>query len=576
MRQSLHTKRKEWGGRASPIFFMSNQNFNFDDAFNFGTEIENNAENTAGSAAEPVTVPEAQGGSSFDFDELFDSFKEAEVDTVASATVVPTNVSTSKKEKTLRLEGVKAIVMGGGKKVTVKEGMFAKKSATISEVVSVYLENAKIEAPAEAYTAASNGAEIRIAYNVNNVLSDTDTLPANIITYRFVSPEGSLDFLGDVTAKIIRDALTGVLAKYADPLYRFVVCSENRIVPIPVVEPFVLPFTEKLTVSVNDKDVTLSFEPAKKEPGKTEPKEGDEDEEGSEEPAETGTEELSSEVIAAALRKEVKDAYLDVAKTADGTLLVLPRLTSGLTSVAAAKAEAKKPVDEMAIKRPLTPNLKIYWGWGSIELATHPKCAGKKAISGKEALEILKAEQPVVFGKITKMTWYEKEECWYPGYPSSTKGAETPLFRVSGTNVMRLVPRVPLDLVTAAFERFKEEEKNTGNESAAAMLFDTRTKTWRLSFPTQAATPIRVTCNFWEEAELPYEFVGVQMHCHPNMTISFSSTDDEDEVYDGVLYGVLRRSDAGDGLYAFDVRIRQGDNFLYVPANLFFEMPERI
>lgn len=551
---------------------MSNQNdFNFDDAFGFAE----NTENTAEAVAETVTETKPESGSAFDFDELFGSFKEAEVETVASATVVPTNVSTSKKEKTIRLDGIKAIVMAGGKKVTVKEGMFAKKTATIPEVVSVYLDNAKINAPVEAYTAAQSGSEIRIAYT-ENILAETDTLPASIIAYRFVAAEGSLDFNGEVTDARLREALTGILAKYADPLYRFALCSEDRIVPVPVATPFVLPYADILAVDVGDKTVFVKFEATKKEKANEEKKEDDGEDDGEddapEESEKSGSEELSSEAIAVALRKEVKDNFLDVAKKADGTLVAVPRLTSGLTTVASANA-AKKPVDEMAIKRPLTPNLKIYWGWGSIELATHPKCAGKKSISGKEALDILKAEQPVVFGKITKMTWYEKEECWYPGYPSSTKGAATPLFRVAGTCVTRLVPRVPAELVVKAFDRFKEEENKTGNEYAAAMLFDTRTQTWRLSFPTQEATPVRVTCNFWEEANLPYEYVGVQMHCHPNMTISFSSVDDEDEVYDGVVYGVLRQT--GDGSHAFDVRIRQGDTFLYVPANLFFEMPER-
>ena len=551
---------------------MSNQNFNFDDAFGFA-----DMDNTAEAVAETATETKEQSGSSFDFDELFDSFKEAEVEAVASTPVVPTNVSTSKKEKTIRLDGIKAIVMACGKKVTVKDGMFAKKTATISEVVSVYLDNVNINAPAEAYTAAQSGNEIRIAYNVNNVLSDTDALPASIIAYRFVAPEGTLDFNGEVTNAKLRESLSGVLAKYADPLYKFVVCSEDRIVPIPVADAFVLPFSEKLTVLVGDKEVELSFQTASKDSVKAKPKDteddSDDEADASEEAEDTGSEELSSEAIAVALRKETKDNYLDVAKTADGVLIALPRLTSGLTAVTAS-ASAKKPVDEMSIKRPLTPNLKIYWGWGSIDLAKHPKCAGKRSISGKEALEILKAEQPVVFGKITKMTWYEKEECWYPGYPSSTKGAATPLFRVDGTRVTRLVPRVPVGLVTAAFERFMEEESKTGNETAAALLFDTRTQAWRLSFPTQEATPVRVTCNFWEQAELPYEFVGVQMHCHPNMTMSFSSIDDEDEVYDGVVYGVLRKEN--DEAHAFDVRIRQGDKFLYIPASLFFEMPEQI
>ncbi|MBO6064777.1 MAG: hypothetical protein J6P36_00005, partial [Lachnospiraceae bacterium] len=90
---------------------MSNQNdFNFDDAFGFAE----NTENTAEAVAETVTETKPESGSAFDFDELFGSFKEAEVETVASATVVPTNVSTSKKEKTIRLDGIKAIVMAGG------------------------------------------------------------------------------------------------------------------------------------------------------------------------------------------------------------------------------------------------------------------------------------------------------------------------------------------------------------------------------------------------------------------------------------------------------------------------------
>ena len=179
---------------------MSNQNdFNFDDAFGFAE----NTENTAEAVAETVTETKPESGSAFDFDELFGSFKEAEVETVASATVVPTNVSTSKKEKTIRLDGIKAIVMAGGKKVTVKEGMFAKKTATIPEVVSVYLDNAKINAPVEAYTAAQSGSEIRIAYT-ENILAETDTLPASIIAYRFVAAEGSLDFNGEVTDARLR------------------------------------------------------------------------------------------------------------------------------------------------------------------------------------------------------------------------------------------------------------------------------------------------------------------------------------------------------------------------------------
>lgn len=510
-----------------------------------------------------------------DFDSFFEDMKNADIQvkdsapkaTPTKAQVKPTEVKTGKKKPGLNIDGVKTVVMAGEKKVSVKEGMFDKKTASAEEVVKVYLEAAGIKAPAGAFTAMANGkTEIRIAYNKDGALSDGSTVPVTFMGFRVRTPEGDVDFFKDATDATIREAVAGKYPKYAEPLYRFVDCGEATFYPIPVATEFVLPFSEKLSVKVGDKDVELTFEAKKAEPNKA--AEDDEEENDEEAVDNGGTEELSSETIAAALRKAVKDDFFDVAKTADGTILAVPRVVKPLPV-----GGAKTPyVSESDKKRPITPELRIEWGYGHLDLFGIPETEGMTEISEKEALSILKKRNPI-YKEITGMKWFEDKQFWFPNYPSSTKGAETPLFAVTETETGCLFcapKRIPKSLISEVARHFFEEMRETGNESAAALIYNKNDGTWRVSYPTiLEASPVSVVCNYWEDVNVANgEVVGVQMHSHPNMSISFSSIDDRDEIYEGVLYAVFRKEDNFKDRYIFDARFRQDGKFQMFPLDL--------
>lgn len=112
--------------------------------------------------------------------------------------------------------------------------------------------------------------------------------------------------------------------------------------------------------------------------------------------------------------------------------------------------------------------------------------------------------------------------------------------------------------------------RETGNESAAALIYNKNDGTWRVSYPTiLEASPVSVVCNYWEDVNVANgEVVGVQMHSHPNMSISFSSIDDRDEIYEGVLYAVFRKEDNFKDRYIFDARFRQDGKFQMFPLDL--------
>lgn len=509
---------------------------------------------------------------SISFDDFFADFQEAEVSATepvtVTATVKKTNVSSTKKTKTVKVDGMKKIILVGGKNVTIKDGAFAKKNVPYAEVAAYYLDAAKLELPAEMFKAsASTSGIIHLAYNEEMCIADGAVLPMSFVGYKFVAPEGEQDFMTDVTDEVIRKELVGELTKYKDEAYRYLEISESRLVPVPVVKDFSIPFSESVVVKTFGDDVKLAFTSTKKVKAATEDDEAEENDEAAETEEK---EELTSRQIAKALGKELKDMAVAVGKTQDGVLFAIPLLQPLSNSIPSSYAQSKPKVEKYKI----TPELKIYFGYGEINLFGHPKLAGKTEITEAEALDILKAERPE-FGPVSAMTWYKEQQFWFPNYPSSRKGAATPLFSVEGDSVTRLVPRVPGDLLLQVLGRFLAEEKTSGNEVAAAFLYNTQTNSWRVSFPSQEATPVSVSvADFNEEAQLPFEFAAIQMHSHPNMSISFSWIDDRDEVSEGLIYAVCRCGKDGERAHEIDVRVRHDDQFLTVPASFFFEVPE--
>lgn len=499
------------------------------------------------------------------FDDFFGAFGAFETAAPATATATATATTVKapssdgkKKAKAIKVEGMTKMVMPSVKEVKIEKDTFSKKTASVGEVVSEFVKRAKLDIPPEVLTATSStSGVITICYNEESVLSEAAVLPSTFIGYQFVAEEGSQDFRGELTDSLIREGLSGNLVKYKDPVYRFVAFGDSQIFPVPVAGEFEIPFTDKVTVSTKRKgDVVLSFAATVKAKDTEADDEDDEDDESAV---------LTSGQIAKELGKVLKESCVTVGKLEDGTLIAIPTLRAPSVTTSAKAPEEKKI--------PITPDLRIYFGYGELPLFGHPALEGKTEITEKEALEILKSTPGrAEFKDITSMIWFESEHYWWPNYPSSRKGSGTPLFSVDKTEVTRNVPLIPKCLVEEILENFREEERTTGNESAAALLFDTRTKTWRASYPTQYATPVSVECNYGEEVEIPYEFVGVQLHSHPNMTISFSSIDDRDERSEGTIYGVFKHRNADSKeLDQLCVRIRHEGEFLYVPVSLFFE-----
>ena len=498
---------------------------------------------------------------------------------VAIAKAKPATAETTKKEKkeTVKVDGLKAFYYGD-RTVNIPAGTFSKKTVPVTEACEAFVSLASLSVPAKAFTAKSNAGGILVGYT-KDVISKGDVLPNSVIGYRIFTPDGTKDILGEVTDALIREALAAdpALAKYADEAFGYVV-DGDVLIAVPVPTEFKVPYTDKITVVWDGKDVSVPITKkddvkSAKKPESTEDDEAEDDEDEDDGAADDG-EQVSSYDICTAFGKLVKKVgCFELAKMADGTILAVPSVTSPTV------AKPEPAVAERDKKRPITPDLKIYWISGELSLYNlepegedKPGTVGMTEISEAEALKILQARFPY-YRTISHMHWFEDEHYWFPDYPSSTKGGVTPLFSVTEDNLATwLVPKIPGKLLAHVVTAFAYTEATSGNEQAAAFLFDTRTKTWRVSIPTQTATPASVTCNYAEDAEIPYEVVGVQMHSHPNMRISFSSVDDRDELSEGTLYCVMRCTEKKGG-HTIDCRIRHNGQFLMVPLDWAFELP---
>lgn len=483
------------------------------------------------------------------------------------------------KKTMIRVSGAKEFVFGN-KTTPISDGTFAKANVSEDDVCAAFAKATESWCSGKAFSAKLVSSAIRIGYT-KVVVGDGDTILAPIYGYPVVTPEGdSFDMNGTITVAAIRDRLRelgGVYAKYADPAYGFVQ-DVDRFYIVPIAGEFEMPFTESVMVAWEGKGVVVTMVAATKASAS---KDNDEEEDLESEESEAKTEDakpasLTSAAIRDAFEKKVKGVgNFELARKADGTLIAVP-VTDHFN-----KPAKSSTVAESEIQRPITPTLKIYWGRGN-ELPLYnlepkgnlPGTIGMTTISEKEALKILQAWFPE-YSIIKGMTWFEEQNYWYPHYPSSTKGGgalETPLFSVSEDNTVEwLAPKIGRDLLAKVWKAFLEEEAGSGNEMAAAMLLDERTNSWRVSFPSQTATPTRVSCNYGEECVLPYESVGVQLHSHPNMSISFSSIDDQDELSESTLFCVLRRGNTGKG-HELDCRIRHKGKFFLVPMELAFDL----
>lgn len=492
--------------------------------------------------------------------------------------------ATKSKEKkaTVKVADVKEFFFGD-KKIAIPEGTFKKKSVSEEEVAEAFVTVSKQTLPACVFSVrrgrSASGKEdgILIGYK-KDVLGDGDTLPSTFLGYRIVTPDGTKDVNGDITLKYIRDTLAdSKLSKYADPAYGFI-ANDSEIYAVPIASTFKVPFAATIGVQWDGNVIDVSFAPKTTEVAApaADPAEDDDEAEVAEESvaAETkAVEEIDSSEILKEFSKAVNVAgFFGLAKLSDDTIVAVPSTENQVV------AAVTHYIPEDEIERPITPDLKIYWTTGELSLYNLPAegdklgTVGMTTISEKKALEILKSRVPL-YRFIDHMTWFDTEHYWYPNYPSSTKGggAAMPLFSVKGDTVTWLVPKIPCELLETIVKAFISTEESSGVEQAASILFDTRTQAWRVSFPTQDATPTRVTCNFAEEANVPYEVVGVQLHSHPNMTISFSSIDDRDELSEQTLFCVIRRSEGSK--HAIDCRVRHNGKFVFVPLSTAFDLP---
>ena len=524
------------------------------------------------------------------FDEMMESFM-AEEEKKAAAPKTPNPSVKAKEQKAsadkekkpkkvmLRVSGAKEFVFGN-KTTPIANGTFAKANVSEEDVCSAFAKATESWCSGKAFSAKLVSATIRIGYT-KSLIGDGDTILAPIFGFPVITPEGdSFDLHGTITVATIRDRLTelgGVYAKYADAAYGFVQ-DVDQIYIVPIASEFEVPYAETVMVAWDDKGVAVRMttkSTSKPASDAAEDEDDSSDDVTSEEGEGVKAAPLTSAAIRDAFEKKVKGVgNFELALKADGTIIAVP-VTDHFNKYAKSSV-----VSESEIQRPITPTLKIYWG-RDCELPLYnlqpqgdlPGTVGMTTISEKEALKILQAWYPE-YSKIKGMTWFEELNYWFPNYPSSTKGggAGTPLFSVSeDKKVLWHAPKIGADLLAQVWKASLEEEAGSGNEKAAAMLLDERTNSWRVSFPTQSATPTSVTCNYGEECEIPYETVGVQMHSHPNMSISFSSIDDRDELSESTLFCVLRRGNSGKG-HELDCRIRHKGKFYLVPMELAFDL----
>ena len=537
-----------------------NDNFNFEDLF--GEVFDDSASVVPATTAKPAKKAEK---------------KSAKKETKKAAT------ATESKEKKAMVKVADAKdFFFGDKKIAIPEGAFKKKNVTEEEVAEAFVTVSKQSLPACVFAVrrgrSATGKEdgILIGYK-NDVLGDGDTLPSTFLGYRIVTPEGTKDVDGDVTLKYIRDALTdSKFSKYADPAYGFI-ANDSEIYAIPIASKFKVPFATTISVQWDGSTIDVSFAPKTTEaatPAAGSAEDGDEAEVAEESTAvESKTDkEIDSTEILKGFSKAVNAVgFFGLAKLSDDTIVAVPSTENQTIT------PETHYIPEDEIERPITPDLKIFWTVGELSLYNLPAegdklgTVGMTTISEKKALEILKSRFPV-YRFINHMTWFEDLHYWYPNYPSSTKGggAAMPLFSVENDTVHWLAPKVPGLMLAHIVTAFAYTEANSGVEQAASILFDTRTQAWRVSFPTQDATPTRVTCNFAEEAEVPFEVVGVQLHSHPNMSISFSSIDDRDELSEQTLFCVVRRNGSK---HAIDCRVRHNGKFIAVPLSIAFDLP---
>lgn len=486
--------------------------------------------------------------------------------------VVPAAKTTEKKtsekssakasEKTLKTEQVKHFVMLS-KRYDVRKGDFEKKTMKMSDLIRFFAEKIGYPKP-EALDATFDysSSTLYVAYKTNTCLAETAMLPESFVGYTFLGKECEYRLHDALSVEGIRNAVDVSDAEVKDAQYGFIVLSDNCVVPVLCPAPFAIPFAEKVNVSVDGEDVELSFKKEEKPVAKPEPDGDDEtdDEEEAEEEIETSTEdfkELGNEEIEVELSKKMKNPYVKVAKLGERLIAVPSTVKANKHTVSTVSAPKE-------VRVPITDNLRIYWGWGELKLKGLPELEGKTDVSMEEALKILQTRRPE-YSIIKKMEWYKDQEFWYPNYPTSSKGVD-----VTDEDGRFLLPRVPNELLGEMLCTFAEYACK-GLEYACAFIFDTRTESWRLSFPDQEISPVSVNCNFGEDCEIPYEFVAIQAHSHHKMKCSFSSVDDRDEIMEGPVFIVAHSYDEAGNAFELECRTRRNGEYVYLDAEDVFQ-----
>lgn len=502
----------------------------------------------------------------FDFLGVEEEKKEPKKEPVKKSVTVTAPAKTSEKkasEKTLQVEKVKRIRMLN-KKYDLKKGDIEKKSAKVSEFIRLFADKVGYPKP-EALEGTFDyaGGTLYVALKSSGCLAKDAQLPDSFVGYTFLGKEQEYRLYDAYTVEGIRNALDVSDADCKDEQYGFLALSDDCVVPVLVPKPFAVPFAEKLKVLVDGEEVELSF--TKKEEKKPAPEKDDGDvdeieeddaEEGAEEEsdAETFTE-LNSEEIALALAKQIGNSYVNVAKLGEKIVAV--------ASLAKANVHTA-PATQKEVRVPITDNLRVNFGYGDLYLKGVPELEGKTDVSMEEALKILQARHPE-YALVKKMAWFKEQEFWFPDYPTSSKGVD-----VTDEDGRFLLPRVPNELLGEMLCTFAEYACK-GLEYACAFIFDTRTESWRLSFPDQEISPVSVNCNFGEDCEIPYEFVAIQAHSHHKMTCSFSSVDNRDEIMEGPVFIVAHSYDEAGNAFELECRTRRNGEFVYLDAEDVFQ-----
>jgi hypothetical protein len=131
------------------------------------------------------------------------------------------------------------------------------------------------------------------------------------------------------------------------------------------------------------------------------------------------------------------------------------------------------------------------------------------------------------------------------------------------------LPKIPFHLLNSAICYFYSYAQKYGHEARFQIFWDREKRTYFPHIPKFTSSAIRIETQRSVELELKHFFV-VDLHSHLTATAGFSSTDDENELEDERIYGVIA---VGRVFPDIAMRFCCGGNYVSVDPRQVFEMP---